>query len=44
MRQLAEDAGLRAKLGQAARQRAQRFDVSTMVRGYEDLFQRVAAR
>jgi glycosyltransferase involved in cell wall biosynthesis len=44
MRQLAEDAGLRAKLGQAARQRAQRFDVSTMVRAYEDLFQRVAAR
>jgi glycosyltransferase involved in cell wall biosynthesis len=43
MRQLADDASLRAKLGHAARERAQRFDVSTMIRAYEDLFERVAA-
>jgi glycosyltransferase involved in cell wall biosynthesis len=43
MRQLAEDASLRGRLGHAARERAQRFDVSTMVQAYEDVFQRVAA-
>jgi glycosyltransferase involved in cell wall biosynthesis len=37
------DAGLRARMGEAARRRAERlFDRSTMVRAYEDLFVRVA--
>ena len=43
MRQLADDVNLRARLGAAARERAQRFDVSTMIRAYEALFERVAA-
>ena len=41
--ELIEDAGARASLAAAARERAAQYDVGTMVRGYHNLYQELAA-
>jgi glycosyltransferase involved in cell wall biosynthesis len=44
LRELAEDSALRERLGREARESARRFSWEAMVRGYHDVYERLAAR